>query len=230
MRAAHRATHGLLNLPTLMYSAVQDALRTVQEARRSGFSLVRNLATAASDALGVAPGESLIPGVQPIVLKGLADAEAAAELVDQLPAVVASISRGASEFEPSPSEMRRLVASNFYPSPGSPTSPVPSSSCPLVVQFADDGIDESDVLVSLLQEASKGMQEERVSHKLVTLPGTHVTPLAIDPNSPTTPLLPIPEQVYEGDLREGLLGDADKLVDTLGRLPRADTTLQSERT
>ena len=212
--------------------ACQDALRTVQEARRTGFSLVRNLATAASDALGVAPGESLIPGVQPIVLKGLADAEAAAELVDQLPAVVASISRGASEFEPSPSEMRQLVASNFYPPPGSPTSPVPSSSGPLVVQFADDGIDESDVLVSLLQEASKGMQEARlgVSHKLVTLPGTHVTPLAIDPNSPTTPLLPIPEQVYEGDLREGLLGDADKLVDTLGMLPRTPHHNIQERT
>lgn len=191
----------------------------MQEARRTGFSFVRNLATATADALGVAPGESFIPGVDPIVLKGLADAEAAAELVDQLPAVVASISRGASEFEPSPAEMRELVASSFYSPPGSASSPAPSPSCPLVVQFADDGIDESDVLVSLLEEASKAsedMHEGAASHQLVTIPGTHVTPLAIDPNSPTTPLLPVPEQIYGGGLRDGLLGDADELVNTLG--------------
>jgi len=43
-----------------------------------------------------------------------------------------------------------------------------------------------------------------------------VTPLAIDPDATSTPLLPIPDAVDSAlDLRAALLKDADALVDTV---------------
>merc|ERR1719491_1759884 len=177
---------------------VTDALIRVQEVRRSGFDAVRSAAKSLQDALGLQDDESLIPGVRPLVLKAIDDAEAAAELVDQLPGVVASIANGASEFEPTPSEMRTLVT-ELYQQPA-----------PLIVRFNDDFIDESDALAAILPD--------RLGVKRADLEGTHVTPLAIDPNADSTPLLPIPDVLADGpvgDLRAELLANADELVRTL---------------
>jgi hypothetical protein len=173
---------------------------------------------AAKAALGLDDDQSLVPGVPPIVLKGLDDAEAAAELLDQVPDVVKSIAGGASEFEPTPAEMRRLVQSSYYStapplSPSSSSSSFPPSSSPptgpLVLSFDDDGIDESDELSSLLEGAA-------VPYARKQLPGTHVTPLAIDPDATSTPLLPIPDALDSAlDLRTALLKDADALVEAV---------------
>jgi len=177
---------------------VTDALTRAQEVRRSGFDAVRSAAKSLQDVLGLEDDKSLIPGVRPLVLKAINDAEAAAELVDQIPGVVASIAMGASEFEPTPSEMRTLVA-ELYQQPA-----------PLIVRFTDDFIDESDALAAILPES--------LGVKRADLEGTHVTPLAIDPNADSTPLLPIPDVLADGpvgDLRTELLANADALVLTL---------------
>jgi len=165
---------------------VTDTLQRVQELRRTGFDTIRNIATMA-------------PGVKPLVLKAIDDAEAAAELVDQLPGVVASIANGSTEFEPNPEEMRRLVVDKY------------TQASPLIVRFTNDPIDESDILASILPKSLKIKQRD--------LPGTHLTPLAIDPNSDSTPLLPIPETFANspfGDIRQDLLlTNADALVSIL---------------
>ena len=174
---------------------VADGIARVQEARANEFQRLRSAVNGVRDALGLKEGESLVPGVPPLVLRGLDDLEAAAQLVDQIPDVLASISRGASEFEPAPAEMRGLVA----------------ASCalrdPLLVRFADDGIDESRELLEILPAAAGAT--------LAELEGTHVTPLAIDPNAPSTPLVPVPEVLADRGLRNALLDNADALVQAL---------------
>ena len=52
----------------------------------------------------------LFPGVCSLVLKALNNVKATVELVDKIPEVVASISRGASKFESPPGKMQTLVA------------------------------------------------------------------------------------------------------------------------
>jgi len=184
--------------PLTRDSNVVDALVRAQDVRRNGFNAVRSFAQSFQGVLGLQDDESLIPGVAPLVLKALDDVEAAAELVDQIPGVVASIAKGASEFEPTPSEMRTLVSNSYQ------------QQAPLIVRFTDDGIDESDALAGILPD--------RLDAKRVDLKGTHVTPLAIDPNAESTPLLPIPDLLADGpvgDLRQELLANADTLVLTL---------------
>jgi len=173
-------------------SAIRNSIARVQEARAADFRRLRSAVVGVQDALGLKEGESLVPGVPPLVLRGLEDLEAAAGLVDQLPEVVASIARGASEFEPTPAEMRDLVAASC------------ALRSPLLVRFDNDAIDESEALLEILP-AEAGAE-------LVELTGSHVTPLAIDPNAPSTPLLPIPEQFADGGLRNALLENADALV------------------
>jgi len=174
----------------------RNAVDEGKELRRSIFRGARDAANSIKDAFNLGPDESFIPGVDSIVLRALDDAEAAASLVDQIPDVLTSISKGASEFEPSPSEMRQLVASSY------------SLHSPLVLSFADDGIDESDVLLSSLPSILGAIRE--------TLSGTHVTPLAIDPDAASTPLLPIPQSLDTAlNIRSALLSDADALVNSL---------------
>jgi len=180
----------------LQEQGYKDALNTGQEIRRNIFGGMRGAANSIKDAFNLGPDGSFIPGVDPIFLKALDDVEAAAGLIDQIPDVLASISRGASEFEPSPSEMRSLVASSY------------SQRSPLVLSFADDGIDESDVLSSILPPDLEAVRK--------TLPGTHVTPLAIDPDAKTTPLLPIPGSLDDAfSIRSALLSDANALVNAV---------------
>lgn len=174
---------------------VVDSISQLQEVRSTGFNAARIVAKNVQDRLGLKDGESLIPGVKPIALKVLDDLEAAAQLVDQLPDVISSIAQGASEFEPTPAEMREKVASSY------------TLSSPLVIKFDDDFIDESDALLDILPKA-KG-----VNAKFEVLRGSHVTPLAIDPNAPSTPMLPIPVVLADG--RSALLADADALVSVL---------------
>jgi len=193
-----------------------DAFTRAQDLRRSGFDAVRSAAKSVQDALGLQDDESLITGVRPLVLKALDDVEAAAELVDQIPGVVASIAKGASEFEPTPSEMRILVAESYQ------------QKAPLIVRFTDDSIDESDALAAVLPD--------RLGVQRADLKGTHVTPLAIDPNADSTPLLPIPDVLADGpvgNLRQELLANADALVRTLDdyftesiETARANTTVR----
>ena len=123
----------------------------------------------------------------------LRDAEALASLADQVPALLADIASGTSEFTPAPEEMRSLVGS-AYSRPRSP----------LVVQFSVDSLDESPGLMSALPDAAGARK--------IDLEGTHLTPLAVDPNAPSSALLPIPEALGGGGLRARLLGDVDTLV------------------
>jgi len=182
--------------PLTRDSTVIDAFTQLRDSRISTFKSVRDITKGVQNALGMADDESFIPGVRPLVLKGLNDLEAAVGLVDQLPTVIASIAKGASEFEPTPTQMRELVSTNFQQ---------PS---PLVVKFDGDGIDQSDVLMETLPES--------LNAKLVTLSGSHVTPLAIDPNAPSTPLLPVPSGLKGAEkARKGLLENADALVTAL---------------
>jgi len=176
-------------------SVIREAIARVQEARSAEFRRLRRAVVGVQDVLGLKEGESLVPGVPPLILRGLDDLEAAAGLVDQLPDVLASIAQGASEFEPTPAEMRGLVASSC------------TLRSPLLVRFAGDAIDESGELLEILPAAARA--------ELVELQGSHVTPLAIDPNAPSTPLLPIPEVLADGGLRNALLDNADALVQAL---------------
>ena len=210
--------------PLTREPAYAEALEAAQDFRKGAFSALRGAATAARDALNLTPGESLLPGVEPLVLRAIDDAEAAATLVDQIPGVVESISRGASEFEPTPEEMRALIVAS------SSSSATASCPAPLVVSFSDDGIDESDGLVAVLEERRRLAEEEKDSDSendtsssssssacciRRELTGTHLTPLAIDPDAATTPLLPIPAALDSLDLRGALLRDADELVRTV---------------
>ena len=88
----------------------------------------------------------------------LRDAEALAGLTDQIPDVFSQVSRGASEFSPSPKEMRALIGESYR------------QRKPLVISFDIDGLDESDALEAALPPAA-GATRAR-------LPGTHLTPLA----------------------------------------------------
>ena len=80
---------------------------------------------------------------------------------------------------------------------------------PLVVQFSDDNLDESPALKAALPRA--------VNSRLAKLQGTHLTPLAVDPDARSNGLLPIPDALEEAlgrpGLRANLLGDADVLVE-----------------
>lgn len=183
--------------PLTRDQTIMDTISRVQKARASGFEAARDFANDVKDTLGLKEGESLIPGVRPLVLTALNDLEAAAQLVDQLPDVVASIARGASEFEPTPSEMKDIVSASY------------GISSPLLLKFSDDFIDESDALFDILPA--------QLGAKLEQLSGSHVTPLAIDPNAPSTPLLPIPDALSNDPigLRNVLLADADALVHSL---------------
>merc|ERR1712238_277579 len=181
---------------------ITDAFLRVQEVRRNGFDSLRTTTQGIQTALGLKDDESLLPGVRPLVLKAINDVEAASELVDQIPGVLASIAKGASEFEPTPEEMRMIVADSY----ANQEETLP----PLIVKFSDDFIDESDNLAAILPES--------LGAKRITLSGTHVTPLAIDPNADSTPLLSIPDSLATGpmgDLRQDLLMNANALVDTL---------------
>jgi len=191
---------------------ITDAFLRVQEVRRNGFDSLRTATQGIQAALGLKDGESLLPGVRPLVLKAINDVEAASELVDQIPGVVASIAKGVSEFEPTPEEMKIIVAESYNQQQqqleATTTTTVPAP--PLIVKFSDDSIDESDELAAILPES--------LDVKRATLSGTHVTPLAIDPNAESTPLLSIPDILANGpvgDLRQELLMNADALVDTL---------------
>jgi hypothetical protein len=164
------------------------ALSSVQSLRGAGFDMLRA-------GLEKSPFRELAPaGVNEAAAAALRDAEALAALTDQVPEVLAQISRGASEFTPTPTEMRALVASAF------------TVEGPLVVQFSDDGLDESPALEAALPAS--------VGARLLPLQGTHLTPLAVDPDAPSSALLPIPDALGPG-VRDALLGDADALLQQL---------------
>lgn len=184
-----------------------NAKKTNQDLRKSIFDTAREtITTIRKDILNLTPNESLIPGFagakKPnFALKVINDMEAATVLIDQIPDVLSSISQGASEFEPTPTEMRQLVSSSYQ-------LKNKSSLPPLVIKFDNDGIDESDILTSILPTVS--------TISSTVIPGTHVTPLAIDPDASTTPLVPVPQTVDDAlNIRSTLLSNADTLVDTI---------------
>lgn len=165
--------------------------------RRDGFGLLKQLAEPLSGTVGQllgAPAEQAL-GV------ALADAEVIAALVDQLPEVLASVSRGTAEFTPDPAEVRALIKASYPPRP------------PLVVQFEVDSLDESPALSAALPASAAASP--------LKLSGTHVTPLAIDPDASTSALLPLnalPDPLGLGAakaVREALLADADRLVEEI---------------
>ncbi|KMZ58079.1 hypothetical protein ZOSMA_7G01100 [Zostera marina] len=87
------------------------------------------------------------------------------KFVDQLPAVLNQVSQGISEFRPTPSENREFIKQSYN---------VPHT---LLVKFSDDGIDESDLLESILRP-----RVDAICGKLenVILSGNHITPCTQD--------------------------------------------------
>ena len=164
------------------------------EMRRSNFDFVRQqLAAPLGQQL-----ESLFgPGAAAPLRVAINDAEAAASLVDQLPSVLAAVSRGTSEFTPTPAEVKELLGRAY-----------PAGRAPLIVQFEVDGLDESPALAAALPASARATP--------LVLPGTHLTPLVVDPDAPTSALLPLPALGGGGAaLRAALLADADKLIDAI---------------
>jgi len=108
--------------------------------------------------------------------------------------VLGSVAQGASEFKPTPAEIKALVGASF------------AGREPLIVQFSDDSLDESPELEQALPRA--------VGARRLQLRGTHLTPLALDPTAaagvPPVEQLPGAEQ-----LRGALLADVDKLCDEI---------------
>ena len=171
--------------PLTRLPAYSGAVEQAKRLRQFGFGLAR------AGLANTPAGASELVGTLDVALR---DAEALASLTDQIPDVLASISQGSSEFSPTPPEIRTMVGASF------------AQRSPLVVQFTDDSLDESPAFQEALPDA--------VGARLVLLQGTHLTPLAVDPDATTSGLLPIPQALGPG-LRSRLLGDADSFVDEL---------------
>ena len=142
-----------------------DAIRAVAGLRRGSFALARQLNAYALNPLvllGQAVGVRALGEAADAADRALRDAEALAALADQVPEVLSSISRGVAEFSPSPDEVRALLGTSY-------TRPA----APLVVQFTVDSLDESPQLLRALPALARA--------RSLVLPGTHLTPLAVDP-------------------------------------------------
>ena len=130
---------------------VEGSLFTqLKDLRRTGFSLAREVAR-------------LNPLNAPATLReplesAIDNAEAIASLGDQLPEVFASVSRGTSEFRPTPVEVRAMLGEY-------------SQRQPLLVSFSVDSLDETDDLEQGIPVA--------IDAKRTRLTGTHLTPLAV---------------------------------------------------
>jgi len=122
-------------------------------------------------------------------------------LIDQVPSVLEGIANGVREFTPSPDELRRALRSSY----ATPRT--------LVLSFAQDSIDESDVLEASLQ-GKPGVERLRLG-------GTHLTPLAPDPTSIPASLMrqTLPANAQLEDLvntvQQTAMRDLDTLVDSL---------------
>lgn len=87
------------------------------------------------------------------------------KFVDQLPSVMNQVTKGISEFKPTPSENREFCKKSY------------NVSHTLLVKFSFDAIDESDVIEEILKprvESVGGTLEK------VTLSGNHLTPCIQD--------------------------------------------------
>lgn len=113
--------------PLTRNQALLDAKDAAIGLRQATFSLVRDAARASP--------LTQLASIADEVDATLRDAEDLAALTDQLPDVLTQISRGASEFSPSPTEVRELLGTAFK-----------VGHAPLVVSFQVDGLDESDGL------------------------------------------------------------------------------------
>jgi len=136
--------------PLTRSQALLDARDQLRSLRRRSFAVAKNLAQ-------VSPLTQLVME-ESEVDAALRDGEVLASLADQIPDVFSQIARGASEFSPSPAEMRELVGRSYR------------QEKPLVISFDVDGLDESDVLEETLPPA--------IGATRARLPGTHLTPLA----------------------------------------------------
>lgn len=145
--------------------------------RRLGFAAAKRLAQASPLTQFVLSDDELD--------EALRDGEVLASLTDQIPDVLTQISRGASEFSPTPAEMRQLIGESYR-----------QNKKPLVISFEIDGLDESDSLEAVLPSA--------VGSTRTRLAGTHLTPLAAR-------RLLVPSALRPGSL----LFDADGLVDEM---------------
>ena len=159
--------------PLTRSQALVDANSAAVVLRQAAFGLSRGLARRSASQIAEAVERSSPAAVRTQVRDAAArvssataeldatlrDAEALAALADQVPDVLGQISRGASEFRPSPPEVVALLQGGAYRPPR-----------PLVISFEVDGLDESDSLEAALPDAL-GATRAR-------LPGTHLTPLA----------------------------------------------------
>lgn len=165
--------------------SLNSVFEEIKVLRRKSFQLARDVITLNTE------GNPL----EPQLLRTLSDAEAIAELGDQVPQVLSSIAMGKDAFTPTPAEVKELIRDSF-----------PNLS-PLIVSFTVDSLDESPSLESALSPS--------VDAQSLKLQGTHLTPLAVDPDS--SPLPEMKSVPSPFDLRGALLSDADSLVDALDK-------------
>lgn len=110
---------------------------------------------------------------------------------DQLDPLFNQIAYPSSSTEPSSSSSSSSSKSKpreFYPPPDEIRSAIQNLyqvSETLVVKFTDDTLDDSEELTQVLTECQrqqvKQQQEQTISHSVVELTGSHLTPLAQDP-------------------------------------------------
>lgn len=181
-----------------------DAIRAVAGLRRGGFALARQLNAYALNPLvllGQAVGVRALGEAADAADRALRDAEALAALADQVPEVLSSISRGVAEFSPSPDEVRALLGTSY-------TWPA----TPLVVQFTVDSLDESPQLLRALPALARA--------RSLVLPGTHLTPLAVDPfafggATAAAAAADLRLAADSSTVRASLLAEVDALVDAV---------------
>lgn len=179
---------------------------------------------AASDAVDVAESislQSLPPQLADIATRELLPiAKQSLQLADQLPELLREVADGARDFEPNPRAVRDLLRRDFRTNDA------------LIVQFANDAIDESDDLYAILRDANREAatveappaaadeegttdgDDEEPANVLPTnnqlefrrLDGTHLTPLTQD--------IFLPATTVAG------LANADNIADPLVAPPR----------
>lgn len=129
----------------------------------------------------------------------------AAEIIDQLPDLLQELASGKTEFIPSPADTREVCRRMYR------------ARRTLLVQFENDSLDESVEIKKVLQEANTIMRMKRpmieMQCELVTMTGTHITPLTqnilFDP-PPALVALDLLRPV-RGELRVNYLKTIDEL-------------------
>lgn len=190
------ATDAIPNFEDVVQPISQTIMGTSTSGQVEGAAAARQAIAAARNAFdtvldGLSTSDLAPPIVQdelvPVVKQSL-------EVVDQVPDLLASIAAGTTEFTPTPEETREIVRTNYR------------ANRTFIIQFDNDGIDESPVIERTLLEA-KRQSNTTMEVDLKTIGGTHVTPLTQNvilepPELPVPdPLSPLRQQVRDNFLQ-----------------------------